>query len=122
MEKDFKKAFQFFSKACDLNNGWGCAILGEVYERDMGSWNENNLGRYEFIPNLFVDISNQQRVQVDSLVKPSELQQQIFQLYKKACDLNNGFGCRGLEWIYKNGYGVEEDQEKAAQYYQKACV
>ncbi|WQS04235.1 hypothetical protein KVC54_04980 [Helicobacter pylori] len=87
----------------------------------MGSWNENNLGRYEFSPRLFVDISNQQQVRVDSIVEPSELQQQIFQLYKKACDLNNGFGCRGLAQLYRKGYGVEEDQEKASQYHKKAC-
>ncbi len=120
VEWDFIKAIQYYKKACDLNNGWGCANLGKSYERFMGSWNENNLGRYEFSPRLFVDIFDKQ-VRVDSLVKPSELQQQIFQLYKKACDLNNGWGCSFLSSLYEKGYGVEEDQEKAAQYHQKAC-
>ncbi|WP_216657436.1 tetratricopeptide repeat protein [Helicobacter pylori] len=120
VELDYIKAIQYYKKACDLNNGWGCAALGEAYERFMGSWNENNLGRYEFSPSLFVvDIPG--RVRVDSLVKPSELQQQIFQLYKKACDLNNGWGCRNLSFLYEKGHGVEEDQEKAAQYHKKAC-
>ncbi len=119
VEWDLIKAIQYYKKACDLNNGWGCGALGEAYERYMGSWNENNLGRYEFSPRLFVSIPGQ--VRVDSLVKPSELQQQIFQLYKKACDLNNGLGCRSLSFLYKKGYGVEENQEKASQYHKKAC-
>ncbi len=111
VELDYIKAIQLYKKACDLNNGWGCSNLGEAYERFMGSWNENNLGRYEFSPSLFVE--HNPKIPVDSLIKPSELQQQIFQLYKKACDLNNGFGCRSLGWLYENGHGVEEDQEKA---------
>ncbi|WP_445724462.1 tetratricopeptide repeat protein [Helicobacter pylori] len=36
MEKDFKKAFALFEKACDLNNSGGCDALGGLYEDGQG--------------------------------------------------------------------------------------
>lgn len=41
--------------------------------------------------------------------------------YKKACSLNNGFGCREAGVFYDNGYGVKQDYLKAKKYYRKAC-
>ncbi|HFN3310420.1 TPA: tetratricopeptide repeat protein [Campylobacter lari] len=41
--------------------------------------------------------------------------------YKQACDLNNGFGCFSLGFIYGDGLGVKKDNFKAAELYQKAC-
>ncbi len=36
MEKNLTKAAYFFSKACDLNNSWGCDNLGMSYEYGQG--------------------------------------------------------------------------------------
>ncbi|WQY73038.1 SEL1-like repeat protein [Helicobacter pylori] len=41
--------------------------------------------------------------------------------YSKACDLNNGGGCKNLGVLYHNGEGVEKNLTKADQYFSKAC-
>ncbi len=40
---------------------------------------------------------------------------------EKACDLNNGLGCKNLGALYYYGEGVEKDLIKAAYFYSKAC-
>ncbi|GAA6873265.1 hypothetical protein HpHNI6_12680 [Helicobacter pylori] len=41
--------------------------------------------------------------------------------FEKACDLNNGRGCKNLGVLYYNGQGVEKDLTKATYFYSKAC-
>ncbi|MGN8447507.1 tetratricopeptide repeat protein [Helicobacter pylori] len=41
--------------------------------------------------------------------------------FEKACDLNNGVGCKNLGFLYEYGEGVEKDLTKAAYFYSKAC-
>ncbi|GAA9239906.1 hypothetical protein HpHA217_08090 [Helicobacter pylori] len=36
VEKNLTKAAQFYSKACDLNNGGGCSFLGVLYYNGDG--------------------------------------------------------------------------------------
>ena len=40
---------------------------------------------------------------------------------KKACDLNDGFVCSRLGFLYMNGEGVKKNYSKAKRYYSKAC-
>ena len=42
-------------------------------------------------------------------------------LYKKACDGGEMYGCYNLGTIYANGNGVEKDFSKAAELFKKAC-
>ncbi len=37
VQKDMTKAFDFASKACELNNMFGCAYLSQMYERGDGT-------------------------------------------------------------------------------------
>ncbi|GAA7394874.1 hypothetical protein TH0573_01070 [Helicobacter pylori] len=41
--------------------------------------------------------------------------------FEKACDLNNGGGCKNLGSLYYYGEGVEKNSIKATQFYSKAC-
>jgi TPR repeat protein len=36
VKQDDFKAFKFYQKACGLNDGGGCALLGFMYERGKG--------------------------------------------------------------------------------------
>ncbi|GAA8083694.1 hypothetical protein HpBT091_01180 [Helicobacter pylori] len=36
VEKNLTKAAQFYSKACDLKDGWGCSFLGGLYYNGDG--------------------------------------------------------------------------------------
>ena len=47
--------------------------------------------------------------------------QKAAQLYQKACDGGEAFGCAILGTSYKNGQGVRQNFSTAKQYYGKAC-
>ena len=47
--------------------------------------------------------------------------QKAAQLYQKACDGGEAFGCAILGTSYKNGQGVKQNFSTAKQYYGKAC-
>lgn len=44
-----------------------------------------------------------------------------FELFQKACNLDNGFGCSLLGDFYAKGFGVKQDYSKAIEFYKKAC-
>ena len=47
--------------------------------------------------------------------------QQALKYYKKACELNDGFGCGGLATLYLQGQGVKQDFAEAFKFNKKAC-
>ena len=51
----------------------------------------------------------------------TENYQQALKYYKKACELNNEFGCANLANLYYQGQGVKQDFAKAFKLYKKAC-
>ena len=42
-------------------------------------------------------------------------------LAKKACKQGNAEGCFALAFLYQEGLGVEQNYQKAVEYYKKAC-
>ncbi len=47
--------------------------------------------------------------------------QKAAELYQKACDGGEAFGCGKLGISYAKGQGVRQNYQKAAELYQKAC-
>ncbi|WP_314991161.1 tetratricopeptide repeat protein [uncultured Campylobacter sp.] len=47
--------------------------------------------------------------------------QKAAELYQKACDSGEAFGCTSLGFLYENGQGVKQNFSTAKQYYGKAC-
>ena len=47
--------------------------------------------------------------------------QKAAELWQKACDSGEAWGCAILGVLYQNGQGVKQNYQKAAQLYQKAC-
>jgi len=47
--------------------------------------------------------------------------QKAAELYQKACDGGEAFGCVFFGLSYENGQGVKQDYQKAAELYKKAC-
>jgi TPR repeat protein len=43
------------------------------------------------------------------------------ELYKKACDMGDGWGCKSLGGMYEYGEGVAKDSTRARELYKKAC-
>jgi TPR repeat protein len=44
-----------------------------------------------------------------------------FEFYKKGCDLNDGYGCFSLGYMYQHQEGVPKDLKKAKDFYEKGC-
>ena len=47
--------------------------------------------------------------------------QQAFKYFKKACELNSGYGCGNLSILYYNGRGVKQNFAEAFKFAKKAC-
>ena len=43
------------------------------------------------------------------------------ELWKKACDMKDGFACNNLGGLYNDGLGVRQNLSTAKQYYGRAC-
>lgn len=43
------------------------------------------------------------------------------ELYQKACDDDDGYGCGRLASLYYKGLGIEKDKAKAKELNKKAC-
>lgn len=86
-------------KACDLNDGRACTILGVIYKHGQG------------VKKLYPMAT--QGVKKDYL--------KAKKYFSKACELNDRHGCYNLGMTYMNGQGVKKDYLKAKRYFQKAC-
>ncbi|MFB1288748.1 tetratricopeptide repeat protein [Helicobacter pylori] len=45
-KQDFSKARKYFEKACDLNNGGGCGVLGSLYYNGDGVKRDSKKAAY----------------------------------------------------------------------------
>ena len=117
-------AFTFCEKACNLNEGLGCTLLGALYYHGQGVTQDYQQAKiyYEKACNLNFGTGcfglgefyyNGQGVKQDY--------QQAKTYFDKACNLNSGLGCRKLGVIYKKGQGVRQNYQTAKEYYGKAC-
>lgn len=98
--KDINTALQFAYSSCEQNIGLGCAVLGQIYLED----------RF---------------VSADVLASFKD----ALNLFKKGCDLNDGFSCGLLGLTYYNGSTpytgnksyLPQNYNKAANIFQKGC-
>jgi hypothetical protein len=52
--------------------------------------------------------------------EPKDVKRAV-EVYQKACDGGETFGCANLGWMYDYGKGVSKDKKRAVALYQKAC-
>ncbi len=109
--KDYIQAKKYFEKSCDLNMGYGCDALGDLYQNGQGveknlikaaqyaskACDLNNGGGCGALGNLYDDGKGVEK----NLIKAT-------QLYTKACELKEGVGCKRLWSLYYYGRGVEK--------------
>ena len=93
-EKDRETAFYLSNKACEGNDGEGCADMGRLY--------------------LPFPRNQEEGPQYDP-AKAAEY-------YRKACDLKSGRGCSLLADKHETGVGVEKDLDKALELYKLALT
>lgn len=93
LKPDYKKANEYYSKACDAGQAVICERLGEVYATGF-VYNGLRAGH---------DYS-----------KGAEF-------FTKACNGGFGVGCAYLGEMYEKGIGVKKDTSKSLQLYTRAC-
>jgi TPR repeat protein len=123
-----ENAIVFYKKGCDLSDAKSCNGLAEVYYEGLGT--EKNLQKaltfYEKACGIYNYRNEYNRAcetvgTMYRLGKGTKIDyNQAFLFYKKACDVDNIFGCNGLGILYDSGQGVEKNDKKAREYFQKA--
>ena len=58
---------------------------------------------------------------IGSIYKRAENYQQSLKYFKKACELNDKFGCHNLAGLYGQGQGVEQNFYETFKFSKKAC-
>ena len=122
--KSYTDAFRYCEKACNLDNGLGCSVLGVLYAEGKGVRQDYqqaktyfekacNLDEVRGCFNLGVLYCRGDGVRQDY--------QQAKTYYEKACNLDEGQGCYNLGVLYENGQGVRQDYQQAITYFEKAC-
>ncbi|PAF44507.1 tetratricopeptide repeat protein [Helicobacter sp. 11S02596-1] len=118
VEQDLDESVKMFSKACDLNNVYGCLDACVFYKDDAqgdkalpmcqkaceqgsgaGCFNASDLyfTKYKDIPNTLA-------------------------YSKRACDLGVDLACSNVGFLYAEGKEIAQDIKEAAVYFDKACL
>lgn len=90
--QDINEAFKYYSKACDLNSGYGCRWFGLFQDPDFNEYK---------IPKSYKNSSS---------------------AYRKGCNLGDSTSCNNLATAYKQGKGIGLDLAIARKYYIQACT
>jgi TPR repeat protein len=128
---DFKKAFPYYKRACDLNHGLGCANLAFMYLNGEGVDTDYskaldyylkscNLKSGKGCYHLGYIYEEGKGVEKNS-VKALKYYKKAKEHSLKNCNLNNKDECYIIGNIYKDGRVVKKDLNKALKYYSKAC-
>ena len=56
-----------------------------------------------------------------NLANASSLYEKALRLFRDECSETNARGCTALGLMFADGYGVEQDHERAADLFQRAC-
>lgn len=120
LQKDADVAFDYFVKACDASNGWGCTNLGAVLldveetHRDLkrartASEKGCNLGG----PRGCTLAGTAALIQNDDAA--------AFALATRGCDGDDALGCALLARLHLDGRGTKKDTVRALELYTRSC-
>jgi TPR repeat protein len=124
-EASKKIALRYFNKACKLDDGAGCSLVGLHLGNGSGvpldkakaflffkkaCSLDNGYGCY------FVGI-----LQRDGVGTEVNHEKSFFS-FQKSCSLNSDVGCNELAYSFKNGIGTIANNNKAMEYFKKSCL
>jgi len=119
-EKDLKKAFHYYHKACNLGLATGCYQVGILYlSKDKHKKSFDYLLRACHM-GFGLGCNSVGVFYAKGIGRKKNLYKaKVF--YKKACNLNAGKGCSNLGVMYITGKAGEKDEAKAEKLFIKAC-
>ena len=121
--KEYAKAKEFYKKGCDLNYGYSCYSLGNLYKyRRYGVPNKEESQKY-YKKGCDLNIRKACSKLVDGywyglLVKGAT--NETLKYLNKECDLNNSNSCHKLAYLYENNKKFK-NKNKTYNYLDKAC-
>lgn len=120
VEKDIKKAIEYYKKACEYKDGFGCYKL---YVENIGNDSLSNLSE--------LLIKSCEYNYAESCAKLATMYDHGYVFEKdieksneyliKACNLGESNSCVALSMNYVQGRGIEEDGNKSGELLQKSC-
>ncbi len=123
--KNFNKAFELSTKACNLNSQIGCANLGHFYLMGIGT-EKSNIDYYNSSKKA-CDLGGiyagcQQLAEAYFYGRGIETSFKEAEIYfQKSCNVNNAISCNYLGRIYDEGLGFLKSRTKAQANFEKAC-
>ena len=122
--ENYRQAFKYYKKACELNDKWGCGGLATLYDQGLGV-KQNFAETFKFAKKA-CDLNNTPACfNLGLMYAEGQGVRQDFvnarKYYEKACDANVAEACSNLGTLHYNGQGVRQDYSTAKKYFGKAC-
>jgi len=126
-EQKFGTAGYFFEKACSMESGQGCWVLGVLYSEGLKGVEKQDTAQAKDLFEKSCNLGNGSGCYDLGLfyyTGNTETEQDYGQakdLFEKSCRLRDGNGCHVAGTIYYKGKGVDQDLRQAKYYYGKSC-
>lgn len=118
---DLERALPLLTKACDLHDAYGCAVLGRAhahagdFEQARARWKRAcALGGQRGCFQLGAGHRQGQGVPQSDI--------KAVELYRRACLLHSPSGCNGLAWMLREGLGAPRNRELATWLFEATCA
>jgi TPR repeat protein len=129
VQKDYVKAAEFYTKACNLGEAdRGCIQLGTAYKFGWGVPESAEKAIEFYIKGCDLgepygctqagDVFDLGRYAARDAIQDYA---RAAALYSRACDAGDDLGCNNIGDLYRDGNGVPHDAVKARYYYSKSC-
>ncbi|GBD04414.1 Putative beta-lactamase HcpD [bacterium HR19] len=143
--KDYSKAVQFYDSACSLGSWKSCIKLYAVYMKDMWGMGRNLQVSFGYAKKA-IDIIGNSRAEdfykegcslgvasdcfhlsglyeerYKNSAEAKKLLEKAVDLAKRGCHANDPADCFILGFMYKVGRGVEKNENKAKELFEKSC-
>jgi TPR repeat protein len=122
--KDYTKAREYYSKACNDDSSFSCNNLGTLYQDGLGVPRDYAQALKLFEKSCDVGVPEgcdaAGKMYVDHIGVAQD-NAQALELFKKACDNELAAGCGDEGTIYARGLGVPKDLRFAASLFTRAC-
>lgn len=121
--KDYEEAVLWYRQGAELYNDWAMFNLGTMYKdglgvaKDMEKASECFLDAYDHNG----DAAGTAADEIGGIYAFSwQDNKEAVEWYRRGAELGSDLAMHDLGWMYDNGKGVEEDKDKAMEYYRKA--
>ena len=127
--KDYKTALKWYKKACELGSGRAC--YDTAYQYKEGEGTKENIAKANTFYRKACELNDAKgctalgKAYMDDNYKISNIKKDYSKgvaLFERSCKMGHGSGCYQLGSAYANGYGVQQSDSDALQFYHFGCA